>query len=116
MTDLSGRGLVAIQATRPTSTVSDFKINFDRAIFRQENKSRIRVVIRDHLGVVIESLAQLTAPTLHPIEIEAIAAARALEFGQEIGITKAVLEGDFELIINSLKAGGQSIASVKPLL
>lgn len=63
-----------------------FKINFDRAIFRQENKSEIGVVI-------------LTAPALQPIEIEAITAARALEFGQEIGITEAVLEGDSELII-----------------
>ena len=74
------------------------------------------MVIRDHTGAVIASLTQLTAPALQPIEIEAIAAARALEFGQEIGITEAVLEGDSELIINSLKVGGQSIASVEPLL
>ena len=74
------------------------------------------MVIRDHTGAVIASLTQLTAPALQPIEIEAIAASRALEFGQEIGITEAVLEGDSELIINSLKVGGQSIASVEPLL
>ena len=74
------------------------------------------MVIRDHTGAVIASLTQLTAPALQPIEIEAIAAARALEFGQEIGITEAVLEGDSELIINSLKVGDQSIASVEPLL
>ncbi|XP_023925870.1 uncharacterized protein LOC112037292 [Quercus suber] len=82
----------------------------------QENKSGIGVEIRDHSGAVIASLAQLTAPAFQPIEKEAIAAAQALEFGQEIGITEAVLEGDSELIINSLKAGGQSIASVEPLL
>ena len=74
------------------------------------------MVIRDHTGAVIASLTQLTAPALQPIEIEAIAASRALEFGQEIGITEAVLEGDSELIINSLKVGDQSIASVEPLL
>ena len=74
------------------------------------------MVIWDHSRAVIASLAQLTAPALQPIEIEAIAIARALEFGQEIGITEAVLEGDSELIINSLKASGQSIASVEPLL
>ena len=100
----------------PYPDVSCFKINFDGAIFRQENKSGIGVVIRDHTGAVIASLTQLTAPALQPIEIEAIAASRALEFGQEIGITEAVLEGDSELIINSLKVGGQSIASVEPLL
>ena len=93
-----------------------FKINFNGAIFRQENKSGIRVVIRDHTGVVIACLAQTIAPALQPIEIEAIASARALEFGEEIGIAEAVLEGDSELIINLLKGGGHSIVSMEPLL
>ena len=93
-----------------------FKINFDGTIFKQENKSGIGVVIRDHTGAVTASLAQTIAPALQPIEIEAIAAARALEFGEEIGITAAVLEGDLELIINSLKGGGHSIVSMEPLL
>ncbi|KAK9986968.1 hypothetical protein SO802_031919 [Lithocarpus litseifolius] len=82
----------------------------------EENKSEIRVVVHDHTGVVIASLAQITAPALQPIEIEAIASTRALKFREEIGITEAVLEGDSKLIINSLKGGGQSIASVEPLL
>ena len=62
------------------------------------------------------SLAQLISPTLQPVEIEAIAAARALEFGNEISISEAVLEGDSELIIESLKVGGNTIASVEPLI
>ena len=95
--------------------VRSFKINFDGAIFRQENKSGIRVVIRDHTRAVMASLAQTIAPALQPTEIEAIAAARALEFGEEIGITEAMLEGDLKLIINSLR-GGHSIALVEPLL
>ena len=60
-----------------------FKINFDGAIFKQENKSGIGVVIRDHTGAVMASLAQTVAPAMQPIEIEAVAAARALEFGEE---------------------------------
>ena len=39
-----------------------------------------------------------------------------MEFGQEIGIGGAVLEGSLELIIKSLKAGGNTIASVEPLI
>lgn len=50
------------------------------------------------------------------MEIEAVAAARALEFGLEIGSSEAILEGDSELIMNSLKAGGGTIASVQPLI
>ena len=55
-----------------------FKINFDGAIFKQENKSGIGVVIRDHTGAVMASLAQTVAPAMQPIEIEAVAAAQAL--------------------------------------
>ena len=95
---------------------SCFKINFDSAIFRNENRSGIGVVVRDHTGSIIVSLTQLISPALQPAEIEAVAAARALEFGNEIGISEVVLEGDSELIIKSLKAGGKKIASMEPLI
>ena len=43
-------------------------------------------------------------------------AARALEFGHEIGLTEAILEGDSELIVNSLKSGRTNMAFVEPLI
>ncbi|KAK9991451.1 hypothetical protein SO802_026436 [Lithocarpus litseifolius] len=95
---------------------SMFKINFDGAVSKNENKSSIGVVIRDHQGLVIASLAQQLPYVFQPLEIEAIVAARALEFGVETGIAKAVLEGDSELIIKVLKAGGHTIASVELLI
>ena len=45
-----------------------------------------------------------------------IAATRALEFGHETGLTDAILEGDSELIVNSLKTGRATMASVEPLI
>lgn len=54
---------------------SCFKINFDGAIFTNENRSGIGVVVRDHIGSIIASLAQLISLALQPIEIEAVAAA-----------------------------------------
>ena len=92
------------------------KINFDGAIFKTENRSGIGVVIRDHTGVILASLAQSFSPALTPMEIEAVAAARALEFGLETGSIEAILEGDSKLIMNSLKSGGDTIASVQPLV
>ena len=92
------------------------KINFDGAIFKDENSSGIGVVVRDHTSAILVSLSQSLSPALQPAEIEAIAAARALEFGQELDLTEAVLEGDSELIMNSSKAGGETIASVEPLI
>ena len=50
------------------------------------------------------------------MEIEAVAASRALEFGLEIGLAEAVLEGDSELIINALKSRSGTIALVQPLV
>ncbi|KAK9991286.1 hypothetical protein SO802_026271 [Lithocarpus litseifolius] len=92
------------------------KINFDGAIFKTENRSGIGVDVRDHTGAILASLAQSFSPALTPVEIEAVAAARALEFGLEIGSSEAILEGDSELIMNSLKSGGGTIASVQPLV
>ena len=96
--------------------VSLVKINFDGAIFRSENRSGIGVVVRTHTGAILASLAQSIPQAFQPAEIEAIVAARALEFEQEIGITEAILEGDSELIVNSLKSGRATMASVEPLI
>ena len=39
-----------------------------------------------------------------------------MEFGHELGLTEAVLEGDSKLIMDSLKAAGETIALVEPLI
>ena len=69
-----------------------------------------------HTGAILASLAQSIPQALQPAEIEAIAAIWALEFGHEIGLTEAILEGDSELIVNSLKTGRANMASVEPLI
>ena len=96
--------------------VSLVKINFDGAIFWTENRSGIGVVVSTHIGAILASLAQSIPQAFQPAEIEAIAVARALEFEHEIGLTKAILEGDSELIVNSLKSGRATMASVEPLI
>ena len=74
------------------------------------------MVVCTHTGAILASLAQSISPALQLAEIEAIAVARALEFGHELGLTEAVLEGDSELIVNSLKTGRATWASVEPLI
>ena len=101
---------------KPRPEPSIFKINFDRAVFTNEKKSGIGVGIRDYQGQVIASLAQQLPHALLPIEVEVLAAAHALEFGWEIGIGEAVLEGDSELNISALKEDGHSIVLVDPLI
>ena len=57
------------------------KINFDGAIFKDENSSGIGIVVRDHTSAILVSLSQSLSAALQPAKIEAIAIAQALEFG-----------------------------------
>ena len=50
------------------------------------------------------------------MEIEALAAARAIELGIELGINHAILEGDLVMIIKALADKGGSLASHAPLI
>ena len=65
---------------------------------------------------MIASFTQLLSQAYEVTEIEAIASCHALEFGLEVGINEAILEGDCLAIRQALKDGGSSMASVKPLI
>ena len=78
------------------------KINLDGAVFSDENKSGINVVIRDCWGLVIASCSQIVQQAYNSSEIEALAAATALSFAIDIGINKAILEGDSLVVIKAL--------------
>ena len=78
------------------------KINLDWATFSDENKSGINVVIRDCSGLVIASCSEIVQQAYNSSEIEALAAATALSFAIDIGINKAILEGDSLVVIKAL--------------
>ena len=75
------------------------KINFDGAIFIEEKSSGLGVIIHDKKGLVIASMATWVPQKLRPIEIEALAASKALEFARELGIADAVLEADSQVVM-----------------
>ncbi|XP_075633438.1 uncharacterized protein LOC142605897 [Castanea sativa] len=81
-----------------------------------ENKSGVGVAIWDCRGQMIASLSQVLPQAYDAMEIEAIAAHRALVFGQEVGISEAVLEGDCQAVMQALKNEGRNLASVRPLI
>lgn len=49
--------------------------------------------------MVIASMSQIIALPLSVVEVEVVAAVRALEFSLEIRISSIVTEGDLELVI-----------------
>ncbi|KAL0011643.1 hypothetical protein SO802_006751 [Lithocarpus litseifolius] len=80
-----------------------FKINFDGAVFPHVKKSGIGVVIRNHQGLVIASCSKLVNQELCSEDIEAKAACWALSFALDVGVKRAVLEGDSLVVIKGLR-------------
>ena len=70
------------------------KINFDGAISTKTLSSGIGVVVRDDGGSVLGFLSQHFPQVVLPLEIEAKAASRALQFASELGFNQVILEGD----------------------
>ena len=86
------------------------KINLDGAVFSSVNAAGIDVVIRNNLGQVIASCSQCLSQAYSSNEVEALAVAKVVSFTVEIGITKAVLEGDSLTIMKALSSDHSSLA------
>ena len=78
------------------------KINFDGALFVKENCAGVGVVIRNGQGLVMASLSQKVPLPFTVIEVEALAARRAVKFAAELGLDRTVLVGDSEILVNTL--------------
>lgn len=70
------------------------------------------MVICNSQGLVIASLSQQFLQSFQAVEIEAIVASCALEFGLEIEIAQAILEGDSMVIMNALEDDELSLATL----
>ena len=69
------------------------------------------MAIRNNLGQVIVSCSQRLPQAYSSNEVEALAIAKAVSFAAEIGITKAVLEGDSLTIMKALSSDHSSLVS-----
>ena len=76
------------------------KVNFDDVIFSKENKSGVGVVVWDDKG--LGSCTKRLAQAYNAVEVEAMAAATALEFASELGVRRAILEGDSLVVMKAL--------------
>ena len=87
-----------------------YKINYDATTFAEDNKVGLGVVIRHSAGLVMASLTQQIPLPATVIEIEALAAQRAMKLALEIGLANIVLEGDNKTLFKALKSGDRSLA------
>ena len=97
----------------PTNSL---KINFDGALFRDINKAGLGVVIRNENGQVLASLSEQIQLPFSSDLVEAIAAARAITFAQELSLSEYILEGDSNVVINALKRNDESLSSFGHIL
>ena len=91
--------------------------------FLELGKAVLGVVVHDCQGNAIASLSEQAPLLFSPVIIEAMDAAKAMTFAQELGIADFMLEGDSEVVINtfqstkvSLSTFGHLLESVKSIL
>ncbi|KAK9983869.1 hypothetical protein SO802_033394 [Lithocarpus litseifolius] len=68
------------------------------------------VIIRNNLGQVLASLSEQIQLPFSSDLVEALAAARAISFAQELNFSNFILEGDSELVIKALKNNDESLS------
>ncbi|KAK9991443.1 hypothetical protein SO802_026428 [Lithocarpus litseifolius] len=87
-----------------------YKINFDGAMFKEEDRAGIGVIIRDSQGLALALLSQVIPLPLTVVDLETLAAVKAFEFTFDLSLGQVILEGDSETVINSLNDNSPSLA------
>ena len=69
------------------------------------------MVIRNGDGLVIATLSHPLNQAFKVVEIEALAASRALEFAADIGLDNVILEGDSKVVTQALETKDVGLAA-----
>jgi len=88
-----------------------FKINFDRAVFKEQAKAGLGSIIRNDHGLVMAASTQVIPLPTSVKMVEVLAARKAFIFANELGFDKVILEGDSEIAIRAMKCDDYSAAS-----
>ena len=92
------------------------KINFDGAVFSNDNFSGVGAKIRDENGLVLGSCTKRLAQAYSVVEVEALATTSALAFANDLGVTRVILEGDSLVVIKALREEEQLLSPTSLLL
>ncbi|XP_075669944.1 uncharacterized protein LOC142639686 [Castanea sativa] len=92
------------------------KVNFDGAVFREEQRAGVGVIIRDEHGSVIATMAENFPLPFSINAVEVIAAKKALKFALELGLSAIVLKGDSKYTMDALLSEEVSLADIGHLI
>lgn len=80
------------------------KLNVDGAIFPDQHRAGIGIILRDEKGCVVATYSKSESDVASPEFIEASALLRGLQFCAQWGVPKLVLETDCLLLVNALQS------------
>ena len=80
-----------------------FKLNFDTAIFKEDDATGMGAIIRNEKGEVMASLSAEGPLVTCSEEAEILACRCAVEFAMECGFSELVVEGDSQSVMDALK-------------
>lgn len=79
-----------------------YKVNFDEALFEDENIVDLGEIIRNENGLVMDALSHLIPPPILVEMVEVLTRRQAIWFVRELGFEKVIDEGDSELVIRAI--------------
>ncbi|XP_059436088.1 uncharacterized protein LOC132169016 [Corylus avellana] len=81
-----------------------YKINWDAALCKRQEKTGVGAVIRDWEGKILAVRGLTRSGCLDPLAAEAWAGTQALELGKEMGLSQILLEGDAKVVVEAVNA------------
>ncbi|KAF3947875.1 hypothetical protein CMV_026058 [Castanea mollissima] len=78
------------------------KVNFDGAVFRENQRAGVGVIVRDAEGRVSASMAESFHLPFSIAAVEVLAAKKALQLAKDLGFHSIILKGDLKIAIDGL--------------
>ncbi|XP_035545034.1 uncharacterized protein LOC118348152 [Juglans regia] len=79
------------------------KLNVDGAVFANQRRARVGVILRDDKGGVILLACKKENEINDPLEIELLAILRGLQICLPLGIPQLVIESDYLLLVDEIR-------------
>ena len=80
-----------------------YKINVDRAVFKEQKMAGVGILIRDAMGQLIGAYSKKIDAPLGTIEAKAKAVELGLQFAKDMSMHDFMLESDSLLLVNALR-------------
>ncbi|KAF5477566.1 hypothetical protein F2P56_004192 [Juglans regia] len=90
--------------------VGHLKLNVDGALFHEQSRSGVGMILRDETGKVIFSASKLEHESIDPMEVELVALLRGLQLCLLLGIHDLEVESDALLVVQELTKEEESMS------